>query len=318
MSLFWPELETIQMNDKISGISESLSPYFTQLLTEFALPADLEEDFTRLYLPLTAWLADQAPGDKPLLVGINGAQGTGKSTICRLLSRLIKKGFGLRCCTVSIDDLYLTRAQRQQLKEQVHPLLATRGVPGTHDVELGLKLFKELIHATDQCRTPIPRFDKAIDDRAPESEWDEIEGRPDLILFEGWCVGAKAQDDAELQDPLNSLEATEDQTGAWRCYVNQKLKEEYRQLFAQLDLLVMLKVPDWKMVYRWRSKQEAQLAATHNGCGVMSEEALRRFVMHYERLTRHQFQEMPGRADLVLELSEEQRIVKVIKKAAAT
>lgn len=316
MSLLWPELEFRLTKNELAARGEALGPGFGEFLAEQGLPSELSDELSELYLPLAAWLAQQTGGPAPLMVGINGAQGSGKSTLCRLLAELLEKGFALRCCVLSIDDLYLTKARRQELAQRVHPLLATRGVPGTHDVGLGLRLFEQLRTAAADSCTPLPRFDKAADEPVPEHLWDEFHGRPDLVLFEGWCVGAVAQDEAELGGSLNPLEATEDAENIWRSYVNQRLSEDYPPLFEPLDLLLMLKIPRWELVSRWRGRQEAELARKRRGSGVMDGAALQRFVMHYERLTRHQLAEMPQRADLVFELSEAQRVVRIIKKAA--
>ncbi len=316
MSLHWPNLEFQLTESELLARGEALSSSFSTFLVEQNLPSCLRNELAGLYLPLTAWLASQAKASGPLMVGINGAQGSGKSTLCTLLAELLKKEFSLRCCVLSIDDLYLTKAERQEKAHRIHPLLVTRGVPGTHDVKLGLQLFDQLRNATASSCTPISRFDKATDDRSPEHLWDEFNGRPDLVLFEGWCVGAVAQDEVLLEGSVNPLEVSEDADNVWRCYVNQCLKEDYPSLFSQLDLLLMLKIPRWEMVMRWRSKQEEQLAVRRSGGGVMDKAALQRFVMHYERLTRHQLIEMPARADLVFELNEEQRVVEIINKAA--
>ncbi len=316
MSLDWPNLEFQLTESELLARGEVLSPDFRKFLIAQNLPSCLSNELTRFYLPLAAWLAAQVKNSEPLMIGVNGAQGSGKSTLCTLLAELLEKEFSLRCCVLSIDDLYLTRAERQEKAQRIHPLLMTRGVPGTHDVELGLQLFDQLRNATASSCTPIPRFDKATDDRGPEHLWDVFSGRPDLVLFEGWCVGAVAQDEALLEESVNPLEVSEDADNVWRCYVNQCLKEDYPSLFAPLDLLLMLKIPHWEMVMRWRSKQEEQLAVRRSGGGVMDKAALQRFVMHYERLTRHQLIEMPARADLVFELNEEQRVVEIIKKAA--
>lgn len=316
MDLSWPELELHLSAHQLATRPAALAPAFRELLTARNLPPDLAAELPRLYLPLAAWLAQRVGWAGPLLVGINGAQGSGKSTLCALLAELLAQGFGLRCCVLSIDDLYLTREKRRRLSQQIHPLLATRGVPGTHDVGLGLQLFERLRSAAADSCTPLPRFDKATDERVSEPSFDNFRGRPDLILFEGWCVGAVAQERSDLIEAVNLLEETEDLDGVWRNYVNQCLKEDYPQLFEQLDLLLMLKIPCWEMVGRWRGRQEAQLAATRRGSGVMDEAGLRRFIMHYERLTRYQLSEMPQRADLVLELNDAQRVLRVKKKAA--
>lgn len=274
-------------------------------------PASL---FESLYLPMAAWIA-ALHQHRPLLIGINGGQGSGKSTLCRILQRLLAEGFGKRVAVISIDDLYLPRQQRQQLAAQVHPLLATRGVPGTHDVSLAMDILTRLKQG-EVGAVRVPVFDKAMDDRAPVERWQRLQGPFDIILFEGWCVGAKAESHQQLQQPINSLEANEDADGHWRGFVNEQLAGPYRQLFALIDRLIMLKVPAMDNVFAWRLLQENKLrqsladnptAAQH----VMSEAALQRFIMHYERITRACLQHLPADADLVLELNDQHQVCRV-------
>jgi len=312
MPSLWPEEHLHLSTTERKTLRERLEPGFSRLLQDQNLPAELTPLLDTLYLPLSAWLAAHCSKERPLLVGINGSQGSGKSTLCRLLQFLLRDGLGQKSCVISIDDLYLTHAERQQLARRGHPLLATRGVPGTHDVSLGLEIFDRLAAATQDTVTKLPRFDKASDDRFSEDKWERFRGRPAIILFEGWCVGATPQPVTELTEPVNRLEDLEDPAGLWRSYVNQQLAGPYRELFARLDLLLMLQVPDWQQVYRWRRKQEQQLLAGNpGGTGIMDDQALQRFIMHYERLTRHQLTEMPTRADLLLQLDTEQRITRI-------
>lgn len=304
----WPEAISSLNEEKYNRLLNLLEPVFAGQLALAQLPMALAAELPRLYLPLAAWLHQQRPAAGPLLVGVNGSQGSGKSTLCSLLKWILEAGFDCRTCVISIDDLYLTKTAREQLAEKVHPLLATRGVPGTHDIPLGLALFRKLRSASPGETIDIPRFNKASDDRRPQQDWDHINGPADLILLEGWCVGATAQEQAALVTPLNRLEEKEDSAGHWRQYVNAQLEGPYRQLFAQLDLLLMLKIPDWEMVYHWRKRQEQQLAAKSSGAGIMGETELRRFIMHYERLTRHQLKSLPRIADLTLQLNPQQRV----------
>ncbi|HEY5672948.1 MAG TPA: hypothetical protein VIR78_04545 [Malonomonas sp.] len=289
-------------------LQQSLEIPFAEQLQSHQLPAELNCELSRLYLPLAAWLNARRPETGPLLIGINGSQGSGKSTLCGLLKWLLETAFRCRTCVLSIDDLYLPKAARLRLAAEIHPLLTTRGVPGTHDIPQGMKLFAQLKAAAATEIVQIPRFNKASDDRLPAERWDQVTGPCDLILFEGWCVGATPQREAALAPPLNPLEANEDADGQWRRYVNCQLAGPYQQLFAQLDLLLMLKIPDWELVYHWRKRQEEQLAARQSGAGVMDEAALLRFIQHYERLTRHQLATLPETADLVLELDRSQRV----------
>jgi D-glycerate 3-kinase len=190
----------------------------------------------------------------------------------------------------------------------VHPLLATRGVPGTHDVAMMATTLQTLATARSGQTTRLPSFDKASDDRAPQDDWPAFEGRPDVIILEGWCVGAAPQDAGALSAPVNDLEAAEDADAAWRTYVNNQLAGDYRFFFAGFDLLVALTAPNFECVYAWRAQQEAALRlSSPDGAHVMSEAQLARFIAHYERITRAMI-ESP-RADLCIALATDRRPV---------
>jgi D-glycerate 3-kinase len=241
-----------------------------------------------------------------LLVGICGSQGSGKTTACEHVARALSAS-GMRVAVLSIDDLYLPRAAREDLARRVHPMLLTRGVPGTHEPSLGLRTFEALAKPEWAL---LPRFDKACDDREPEYCWVAVDAPVDLILFEGWCVGARPQELHELAAPMNALEAEEDADGRWRRYVNDALSRDYQGLFARIDFLALLAAPNFEVVARWRTEQERQLRTARPGAaGVMADDAIERFVQHYERLTRHILAEMPVRADLVLRLDENRGVL---------
>ncbi len=307
-SPLWPENTTMLPAQIIAELTQTKGPLFLSRLQDLQLPTTLTQQLPLLYLPLANWLQQQRQPSRPLLVGINGAQGSGKTTLSELLKLLLTEVFNCHCCTISIDDFYLSKADRLQLAADIHPLFATRGVPGTHDITLGKKVFDQLKAAKEKDLIAIPRFDKAQDDRIPQKDWVKVNGPPDVILFEGWCVGATAQPEEALDKPINRLEATEDVDGHWRRYVNQKLQSSYQSLFKQLDLLIFLKIPSWERVYHWRKKQEEQLATRQRGDGIMNASNLQRFIMHYERLTQHQLAVLPQRADLVLGLNNEQQV----------
>ena len=307
----WPAAHNPLSPAEHSELLKLFQPTFAGQLALNQLPVQLHSQLSEFYLPLAAWLNQHRPAAGSLLVGLNGSQGSGKTTLCNLLKWLLEAAFECRTCVLSIDDLYLPKAARKELAKQVHPLFATRGVPGTHDVPLGLDLFARLKRATEDEIIEIPRFNKATDDRFPSREWEHLRGPFDLILFEGWCVGATPQADSELEQPINRLEEREDAEGRWRRHVNEQLKGPYREMFATLDLLLMLKIPDWDLVYHWRKRQEEQLAARRSGSGVMGEVALQRFIQHYERLTRHQLAVLPDRADLVMNLDRSQRVTEI-------
>lgn len=294
-------------------MSETLRTEMEQLIKQEKLPPKFYYLAARYYLPLADAIskAQQAAG-RPWMVGINGAQGTGKSTLGRFLQLFLSRVHGLRCVAISLDDFYYTREERQQLASNTHPLLMTRGVPGTHDVSLGIAICKQLLVADETSVTMIPRFDKAIDDRCPPEQWSRHMGKTDVLLFEGWCVGNRPQLPDSLGEPINALEADEDDSGQWRQYVNNSL-QYYQPWFAMIDQLVMLKAPSMGSIYRWRFEQEEKLAASHKGGDnrIMSREQINRFVQHYERLTTFALQEMPERADCVLYLNEDHDITRV-------
>ncbi|HEY1750067.1 MAG TPA: kinase [Caulobacteraceae bacterium] len=256
--------------------------------------------------PVAARIAAAAAGQgAPLIAGLTGAQGSGKSTLAEQLpARLAARG--LRAVVLALDDLYLPKAARRRLAREVHPLLATRGVPGTHDVALGLEVLASLGRAG---ATRIPRFDKGADERLPPSQWTSFEGPAEVIVFEGWCVGARPQPPAALAAPVNELERTRDPDGVWRAFVNDALAGPYRALFDPIGFQALLLAPGFDVVLGWREQQEHKLIA-RGGPGQTDAE-LAVFVQNYERLTRYIAEEMPGRADVVVQLDRERRVLAI-------
>ncbi|SHF62153.1 D-glycerate 3-kinase [Microbulbifer donghaiensis] len=299
MADIWPG----SIDTSAAELRDRLRSPINRFVAEHQLPESFYRLIEQYYLPLAVWLADRRSPERTLVVGICGGQGSGKSTLTDFL-QLVWAQMDLRCAGFSLDDIYLTKTERQGLAKTVHPLLITRGVPGTHDVQLGLDTIAALCNADAHSETPIPQFDKSIDDRAPRCDWPIHRGRVDILLFEGWCVGARPWQGAEAA--INALERREDAAGIWRSYVNTQLAGPYRELFAMLDLLLMLKVPSMECVLEWRRLQEQKLRA-RSGRG-MSDDELARFVQHYERITRNLLDEMPARADCVFELGRDHQI----------
>lgn len=250
---------------------------------------------------------------EPVVLGICGAQGSGKSTLAAAVERRALEQ-GLRAATLSIDDLYLTKAEREALARDVHPLLRTRGVPGTHDVALGLSVLDALGRGEPAS---LPSFDKANDDRSPASSWGRAPTDCELLIFEGWCVGARPQAAAALDHPVNDLEALEDADGVWRRYANDALGGSYQSLFARIDVLVLLAAPSFEIVFDWRLQQEEELRKRvgPGAPGLMDAAGVAHFIQHYERLTRHILAEMPARADVLVRLDEERRPLQISGRA---
>lgn len=295
-------------------INSSLQLALEQFAAKEQLPASYLHTVERWFLPLAEDLLQRlASRDAALVVGVSGCQGSGKTTLAALLVVLLKELLGLKCINLSIDDFYLTHAERQHLAQTIHPLLATRGVPGTHDVQLALDTIARL---KQPGVVAIPRFNKAIDDRVAQSEWARVQAPVDVIVLEGWCLAVPAQPAEALHAPLNTLEEQEDPAGHWRRHVNAQIESEYEPLYAAIDYLIMLKAPDFAKVFEWRQNQEDKLAAQQGagqGSRIMDRDQLRRFIQHYERLTRHGLETLPARADVVFELTGEQTIAGRLK-----
>ncbi len=304
----WPPRAGATPQAQLDAVAARAGTQTAAWAAQRGLSAELD-GLSAVFIPLAGSVARRArQAPRPLLVGIAGAQGTGKSTATELLALLLERGLDQRVAQLSLDDLYLTRAERAVLARDVHPLLATRGVPGTHDVALGRQVLDALRTAGASDRVPLPRFDKASDDRVPQDQWPVAEGPIDIVVFEGWCVGAHPEPDAALTAPINALERDRDTDGAWRRYVNAQLARGYRSLFDPIDLLVFLAAPDLASSRAWRTQQEHDLAARKPaGATVMTDAQIAEFVQYYERISRHMLQEAPSRADVVLRLDEAHR-----------
>ncbi len=224
--------------------------------------------------------------------GITGLQGSGKSTLAAQVAALARSR-GLRVAALSIDDFYLRKAEREALGREVHPLLATRGPPGTHDVALALRTLDAL-----RAGEPValPRFDKLGDDRLAETQWERIE-KAELTILEGWFLKTPAEDVAALTEPVNELERDEDPDGTWRRFCNDALRRDYPALWARIDRLWFLQPPGFAVVPEWRWQQEQALQARDPSRKAMDRMQVERFVMHYERTSRQALRALPAIAD---------------------
>lgn len=259
-----------------------------------------------------AW-ASLSGARRPFIIGISGAQGSGKSTIARRLAAAFG-GRRQRTVILSLDDLYLDRDARLRLANDAHSLFATRGVPGTHDVALGVQILSAL---RGRRSAIMPGFDKGLDALAPEREWARVDVPVDAVIFEGWCLGAAPAPEADLVEPVNELERMEDADGAWRHAVNNALAGSYQTLFGLIDRLYFLRAPSFEIVRQWRGEQERKLADTapsDRRAYVMSEREIARFIAHYERITRHMMKELPNRAHMTLQLDNARNVTAVMRR----
>lgn len=285
-----------------------MSDWLTGFIAREGLSATFGEVAAQVCAPLAEAIAGKRVAGRPYVVGLCGAQGSGKSTLTAVVRRMLEER-GLNVAALSLDDLYLTRLERLGMARDVHPLFGVRGPPGTHDVGLGLAILAALARPG---AVAIPAFDKGADDRRPPEDWPIFEGPADVVLYEGWCVGARAQPDEALVEPLNALERDDDPDGVWRRHANAVLAGPYQALFARIDLLILLAAPGFDAVLAWRREQEAKLRArlAREGGGgrAMDDAQVGRFIAHYERLTRWILVEMPARADIVLAMDADRRI----------
>ena len=266
----------------------------------------------KFYLPLSEWIYSIYNKDrKTKIIGLSGGQGAGKSTITGILKLILKKKYGLNLCVFSIDDFYKKKSDRLKMSKRRHPLFITRGVPGTHDITLINKTIKKL--KQKKFRTVlIPKFDKSKDDRFQKNKWQKIVVKPDIIIFEGWCVGATHQNSVELKKPLNFIEKKYDKNLKWRKIVNNLLKKRYKSLFSQIDKLVYLKVPNFNYIIKWRWLQEQKMKLTSKNKKTMSKIQIKEFIMFYERITKHMMKNYSKISDLTIFLDKHHRSKKMI------
>ena len=288
---------------------------FSDFLSEHHLPNYYITEAEQWFFPLAENIVtSQKELNKAYIVGINGAQGSGKSTLADLLVLLFKEKYQLNAIALSIDDFYFTRQQRLTLASSIHPLLATRGVPGTHDVALALEVILSLCDAN--TNVIVPRFDKSIDDRSPDNDVEPAPAKTDIIIMEGWCLGAEAQSDKALSLPINELEKEEDPDGIWRSYVNQQLRDVYPDLFKLINTWVMLKAPTFDCVYQWRLEQENKLreslsnsSANSDTSKIMGDHGIKRFIQYFQRITEHLLITLPEKVDYLFELDKNRKII---------
>jgi len=263
------------------------------------------------YLPICKNIYEDYKKNKKIkIIGLTGGQGAGKSTITQIIKLIFYYKYNLKVAYFSIDDFYKTFKERVILSKNTHKLFKTRGVPGTHDTKLLKKTFSDLMKKNFKP-VLIPTFDKSRDDRAPKKNWKKIYKQPNIIIFEGWCVGAIAQKNKDLIKPINILEKKNDPNLLWRNKVNIELKNEYKKIFDKIDKLIFLKVPNFDCVHKWRLLQEKKLQLTSRGKKIMSAIQVREFIMYYERITIQMLKDLTSKAYAVLYLDKKHRFNKI-------
>jgi len=276
-----------------------------------------KEKMIRSFLiPVCFWIANKRKNKKPYFIGLAGGQGTGKTTTSSIIKIILEKYFKLNVFKISIDDFYKTRKERLNLSKKVHPMLMVRGVPGTHDIRMMLNFFNKA-KSKNFKMIKLPTFNKAIDDRFSKKNWYKIKKRPDVIIFEGWCVGAKPELNKTIKRAINLLEKDKDKNLIWRKYVNNQLKTKYKNLYSQLNCMIYLKAKNFNLLQKWRLKQENKLrlktkkSSSHK---IMNKDDVISFMQTYQRITENMFKKMPKYASIVLNLNSNHQIKTAVYK----
>lgn len=303
---------------------ESNSAQLQSILSGFIVQHKLAPSYIKTaqkwFVPLANKISEhQTSAGRPIIVGINGCQGSGKSTLTSFLVKVLNDVFQQNTIGFSIDDFYLSKEQRLRLSKSINPLLKTRGAPGTHDIGFLESSLKHLLLGEN---VNLPVFDKALDDLAPTSNWIPVNQEQKIIILEGWCVGVDNQHQHELLEPVNDLEALEDEFHEWRQYVNDVLSVDYKRVFALIDYMIMLKAPSFDQVFMWRCEQEHKLiqALQQNKnqkletTNTMSDQEIFRFVQFYQRLTQHALTTLPAKCDSLFILDTTRRIKTCLHK----
>ena len=300
-------------------MKESLINKLNKLKNSFFIKEDLNINFKKIYIKIAELIfLKKLSLSSPLIIGLAGGQGSGKTTFAHFLKLILEDKYKLKTITVSIDDIYKTKKDRVKLSKKINKLFLTRGVPGTHDVNFLTEFFKVLKNNNLNKSFLIPKFDKSIDDRLPKSKWHHVNKKLDIFILEGWCIGARPEDNhRNLKKPINKLEAIEDENYKWRFKVNHQLKNNYKELFSFIDLMIYLKVPNFKKVLIWRGLQEKKLAYSRKNMSknknkIMSESEIKRFIMFYERITKKMLIDMPKFADIIVPISSNHQPKKII------
>ena len=302
-----------EVNNCFSKVKKNCFQFFSSQETKKDKFKNKEKMIKSFLIPVSFWISKKVNKKKPLIIGLAGGQGSGKTTISSILTLILQKYFKLNVFKFSIDDFYKTRKDRKLLSKNKHSLLMTRGVPGTHDIDLILNFFKK-IKGKNFKSLQIPTFNKAIDDRYPKNLWLKIKSKPDVVIFEGWCVGAKAQTSTQLKKPINSLERVYDQDAKWRSYVNNQLKIKYRKLFKQLDELLYLKADNFDLLRKWRLKQERKLwvqTKRKKNLKIMSSRDVINFMQTYQRITQQMFKDAIKSSSVIINLNSNHQIEKI-------
>ena len=298
-------------------MNQELILEFNKLKKKLFIKENLNKIFKNIYLKLAEIIfLKKINLNKPIIIGLSGAQGSGKSTFAQFLKLILEKKYNLKTNVVSIDDVYKTKKERIRISKKINKLFITRGVPGTHDINFLVNFFKNFIKKNNNTFL-IPKFDKSFDDRFSKKFWHKIKNNNDVFILEGWCVGARPENSVQkLKKPINKLETLEDKKSTWRKKVNEHLNGDYKYLFSFIDLMIYLKIPNFKKVLDWRTLQENKIKYSiqkrSSKLKIMTVNEIKRFIMFYERITKKMLIDMPKFADIIVPIKPNHQPKKII------
>ena len=304
------------VNECFNNVKEDYFKYLDKEKILGKSKAEKIKSLKKIYIPISFWIENKyKKKGKTLILGFSGGQGSGKTTVAGILKIILKNFFKRKIQVSSIDDFYKTLKDRNEMSYKIHALFKTRGVPGTHDMDLLKKFFYNL-KKENLKKFKSPKFDKLTDDRFKKKYWYDIKRKPEIVILEGWCVGAKPQSNVLIKKPINILEKQEDKKFIWRKYVNEKLKREYKSLFAKIDHFIFIKIPNFKMAFKWRLLQEKKLRKKfHLSRKVMNFQEIKRFVMFYQRITLQMIKDLSKSASVVMTMKKNHEITKIVFKS---
>jgi len=231
---------------------------------------------------------------------IAGSQGSGKSSLSKLIKLYLEKFYYKSVIIISMDDFYLSKKQRTRLSKNIHPLFLTRGVPGTHDLGLMNKKIKQILNKEFPIYLPI--FDKVSDAR--KRTYQKVL-KADVIIFEGWCAGAQPVDLNYLQKNFNNLEKHKDKNFIWRNSYNKYLNE-YQKIFSKFNYFIYFQFNQWDHVLNWKYKQELELRDKKKDLAL--KKYLKEFIQYYEKVSKWMHLKVPKYCNILIKLDAHQKI----------
>ena len=280
---------------QLSGVNKKDELIFIQKTLKKITSQDLDMEYIeKNYLKILFKLKSK----KKIMIA--GPQGSGKSSLSKLIKLYLEKFYDKSVIIICMDDFYLSKKQRTQLSKNIHPLFLTRGVPGTHDLGLMNKKIKQILNKEFPIYLPI--FDKVSDTR--KRTYKKVL-KADVIIFEGWCAGAQPVDLNYLQKNFNNLEKHKDKNFIWRNSYNKYLNE-YQKIFSKFNYFIYFQFNHWDHVLNWKYKQELELRDKKKDLAL--KKYLKEFVQYYEKVSKWMHLKVPKYCNILIKLDAHQKI----------